>query len=185
VVHRKGDPVFVTSARAGNEVVIGMDTHQPFEPLQESFASFNGYGRQGEDGRTQNLHDAWSLDADEHLHRYAIRDNDRETTRYLSAATQISLDYARSVIQRVIYEPYRALAPSYGVDVTVVARWAIDSLRRRFGRDVKLATTLAAGGILAWLACYLTSLLIWIPIMIFVILIAAFIIVVREYWVRW
>jgi len=161
-----------------------MDTHQSFEPLRESSASVNGHGGGGESGSLGNLDDADLLDADELLHRYAIRDNDRETTRYLSAATQMDLDYARSVIQKTIYEPYRALAPSYGVDITVVARWAIDSLRRRINRDVRLAATLVAGSMIAWLACSLTSLLIWIPLTILSMLVAAFIIVVREYWIR-
>src|SRR5215470_15084074 len=77
-----------------------------------------------------------------HLHYYSQRDNDRETTRYLSAATQIDHDYARRVVARVVHEPYLALAPAHGADVTVVARWALDSLRRLARRDAELTITL-------------------------------------------
>lgn len=152
-----------------------MDSHQSL---------VNGHGAWGENKSPEYLDDARPADTDELLHRYAIRDNDRETTRYLSAATQIDIDYARSVIQRVIYEPYRALAPSYGVDVTVVARWAIDSLRRRVRRDARLAMTLVAGGVLAWLTYSSTSRLIWVPLTMLLMLVMAFSIVVREYWMR-
>jgi hypothetical protein len=176
--------VSVTSAHAGNGVIIGMDTHHPFEPLRQPSASVNGQDSPGEIGSPESPDDAGPLDAEEYLHQYAVRDNDRETTRYLSAATQISLDYARSVIQRVIHEPYTALAPSYGADVTVVAQWAIDSLRRRINRDAGLAATLAAGGMLAWVACALTSRLIWIPLAVLSMLVVAFSIVMREHWVR-
>src|ERR1700728_4599652 len=73
-----------------------------------------------------------------HLHYYSQHDNDREATRYLSAATQMSLRYARAVVAQVVHEPYRALAPAHGADVTVVARWALDSLRRIARRDTML-----------------------------------------------
>jgi hypothetical protein len=120
------------------------------------------------------------------LHYYSPHDNDRETTRYLSAATQIDLDYARKVVRRVVHEPYRALAPAYGADVTVVARWALDSLRRLARRDALLALTLVVGGVLCWLLYSLIPLeLFWTSIGALLTLITAFIIVVHEHWVRW
>jgi hypothetical protein len=119
------------------------------------------------------------------LHYYSPRDNDRETTRYLSAATQFSLEYARIVVRRVIHEPYRALAPAYGADVAVVARWALDSLRRMALRDALLTLTFVAGGILCWLcSALLLPALLWTAIAIFVTLTAAFIIIVYERWIR-
>jgi hypothetical protein len=119
------------------------------------------------------------------LHYYSPRDNDRETTRYLSAATQISLDYARRVVRRVIHEPYRALAPAYGADVAVVARWASDSLRRKVQRDMLLTVTLIGGGGLCWLFySLLFPRLLWTPVAILIALTAAFIIIAYEYWVR-
>jgi hypothetical protein len=119
------------------------------------------------------------------LRHYAMHDNDRETTRYLSAATQINVDYARSVVRRVIHEPYRAVAPSHGADVNVVTRWAIDSIQRLMRRDAQLAGTLCSG---IALFCAFYSLLpkpIWIPVTLLVTLLTAFIIVAREHWVRW
>jgi hypothetical protein len=120
------------------------------------------------------------------LHYYSPRDDDRETTRYLSAATQISLDYARRVVNRVIHEPYRALAPAYGADVTVVARWALDSLRRIVVRDTLLTIDLLFGVVLCWLFYSLSSpRWLWTPIAVLIMLTTAFIIVMNEHWVRW
>lgn len=64
---------------------------------------------------------------------------DREATRYLAAATQISISYAERVVARVMNEPFRALAPTFGVDVSVVAKWALKALRTRALRDHVLA----------------------------------------------
>jgi hypothetical protein len=63
------------------------------------------------------------------------KSTDREATRYLSAATQISIQYAEDVVTRVMNEPFRALAPTFGVDVPVVAMWALKALRTRAIRD--------------------------------------------------
>jgi hypothetical protein len=64
---------------------------------------------------------------------------DREATRYLSAATQIDIGYAKLVVARVMNEPFRALAPTFGVDVPVVAKWALKALRTHARRDHLLA----------------------------------------------
>jgi hypothetical protein len=120
------------------------------------------------------------------LHYYSLRDHDRETTRYLSAATQIDLDYARKVVRRVVHEPYRALAPAYGADIAIVARWALDSLRRMIRRDGLLVMTLIVGGVLGWLLfSLLRPQLLWTSIAALITLIVAFIIVVHEHWGRW
>jgi hypothetical protein len=66
-----------------------------------------------------------------------------EATRYLSAATQVDIAYAESVVSRVIREPFRALAPTFGVDVPVVAKWALRALRIRATRDCILAVIFA------------------------------------------
>jgi hypothetical protein len=68
---------------------------------------------------------------------------DREATRYLAAATQLDVGYARSVVDRVVHERLRALAPNFGVNVEVVARWAMRAVRIRATRDYFLATILA------------------------------------------
>jgi hypothetical protein len=121
-----------------------------------------------------------------HLHYYSQHDNDRETTRYLSAATQVDLDYARRVIARVVYEPYRALAPAHGADVTVVARWALDSLRRIARRDAVLTVTLIAGVFFSWLFAAVVQTSPWV---VFATVLAmfgiAFSCISYEYWTRW
>ncbi|HEX3955849.1 MAG TPA: hypothetical protein VHZ03_04365 [Trebonia sp.] len=120
------------------------------------------------------------------LHYYSQRDNDRETTRYLSAATQIDLHYARRVVDRVIYEPYRALAPAHGADVTVVARWALDSLHRIALRDAGLTITLIAGVLLSWLFAAVVQASPWVVLAtVLVMLGVAFFCIAHEYWVRW
>lgn len=127
-----------------------------------------------------------SQGADGHLHYYSQRDNDRETTRYLSAATQIDLDYARSVVARVVHEPYRALAPAHGADVTVVARWALDSLRRVMRRDALLTMTLVAGVFFAWLFAAVARASAWVVLAIVLLMLCtAFFVIAHEHWTRW
>jgi hypothetical protein len=124
--------------------------------------------------------------AHSHLHYYSQRDNDRETTRYLSAATQINLDYAKRVVDRVVHEPYRALAPAHGADVTVVARWALDSLRRIAYRDAVLATTLIAGVFFSWLFAAVVQASAWFVFAtVLVMLGVAFSAIACEHWIRW
>jgi hypothetical protein len=72
---------------------------------------------------------------------------DWETTRYLSAATQLDLEYAREVVRRVIGEPMRAVAPAAGADIVVVTRWALAALRRAAFRDAALVCLLVVGTI--------------------------------------
>lgn len=68
---------------------------------------------------------------------------DREATRYLAAATQIDVEYARNVVDRVVNQPLKALAPTFGVDVPVVAKWAMKALRTRAIRDYLLTAAFA------------------------------------------
>lgn len=68
---------------------------------------------------------------------------DLEATRYLSAATQINIDYARNVVERVVNERFKALAPTFGVDVPVVVKWAMKALHTRSIRDYSLTVLLA------------------------------------------
>jgi hypothetical protein len=76
---------------------------------------------------------------------YSRWDEDRETTRYLSARTQLFISYADYVVREIVNEEFRALAPAYGVDLAAVAKWAIGSLRRRRRRDLALSVILVAG----------------------------------------
>jgi hypothetical protein len=148
-----------------------MDT-RPFTPPTPHPESGNGH--------------AHSPGHDTHLHYYSQHDNDRETTRYLSAATQISLDYARSVVARVVHEPYRALAPAYGADVTVVARWALDSLRRIARRDAALTITLIVGACFSFLFGAVLQVSLWAVLAVVLVMLGtAFCFVAHEYWTRW
>ncbi len=76
---------------------------------------------------------------------YSRWDEDRETTRYLSARTQLFISYAEYVVREIVNEQFRALAPAYGVDLAAVAKWAIGSLHRRRRRDLALSMILVAG----------------------------------------
>jgi hypothetical protein len=119
------------------------------------------------------------------LRHYAMHDDDRETTRYLSAATQISTDYARLVVSRIIHEPYRALAPAHGADVEVVTRWAINSLRRQIWRDALLTGTLFCGIVLCWVLYAFVPQHMWILVATLIVLALAFTVVSCEHWARW
>ncbi|MFI8531216.1 FHA domain-containing protein [Streptomyces aquilus] len=66
------------------------------------------------------------------------------STRYLSAATQLDPWFAEVVVRQVVDEPYRALAPVFGVDLGVVTRWALSARRRRLVRDLVLCGALGA-----------------------------------------
>lgn len=71
------------------------------------------------------------------------RNDHREATRYLSAATQLDIDYAKAVVEKVMNERFHALAPTFGIEVPVVARWAVKALRTRAMRDYALAALFA------------------------------------------
>ena len=73
----------------------------------------------------------------------SVETADKEATRYLSAATQLNIDYAKSVVDRVFNEQLKALAPTFGVDVPVVVKWALKALRIRAIRDRWLAAIIA------------------------------------------
>jgi hypothetical protein len=105
---------------------------------------------------------------------------DRETTRYLAAATHLDIQYAEFVVDNVVKERFRALAPAYGVDVAVVARWAIKALRTRALSDYALS------GILFLLLLVPPLAFLWLPMLIFLPLsaVAAWLVVSWEYWER-
>ena len=104
--------------------------------------------------------------------------DDREATRYLSAATQLDIGYAGAVVGKVMNERFRALAPTFGIDVPVVTMWAIKALRARAARDYLLAALLAA------LLCslLLAFLWAWMLIGVAVLIIAAWLAVSWERW---
>ena len=105
----------------------------------------------------------------------SLSETDWETTRYLAAATQLNLRYARFVVGQIIGEPFRAVAPAAGADVVVVTRWALAALRRRAWRDATLTGLLIIGAVASiwgWT---------WIPIAVVAVL--AILVVAFERWV--
>jgi hypothetical protein len=117
-------------------------------PPQDEMPPDNGGTTSGE---------PWSFSEESPAPRrgFSSWDEDREATRYLAAETQYYIPFAQKVVDRVISQKYRALAPSYGVDVVVVAKWALSSLRVRAKRDRYLALTLVAG--LVFVAAFAAS----------------------------
>jgi hypothetical protein len=105
-----------------------------------------------------------------------LAETDWETTRYLAAATQLDLGYARLVVRQIVGEPFCAVAPAAGADVVVVTRWALAALRRRAQRDAAL-TCLLIIGVAAAIGVWT-----WIPIAVMAAL--AIFIVAYERWVR-
>jgi hypothetical protein len=106
----------------------------------------------------------------------SLAETDWETTRYLAAATQLDLGYARSVVRRIVGEPFCAVAPAAGADVVVVTRWALAALRRRAQWDAVLTCLLIIG--------VATALGVWTWIPIAVMTVLAIFIVAYERWVR-
>lgn len=133
-------------------------------PSSAELAVQSANGRGGPDRHWGTTPGGWSQ-----------QDIDLETTRYLSAATQLQVDYAELVASRVIGEPLRALAPAFGVDVVVVTRWALESLRLRWRRDLALLAILALGVVLSWVLT---------PVWLIVMLMAAWLVISYEQWVR-
>jgi hypothetical protein len=103
-------------------------------------------------------------------------DVDREATRYLCAATQLDLKYARFVVRNIVDESLRDVGASAGADVVVVARWALAALKRRALRDAVLTSALVLGiALTIWSGA-------WIPLAATAVLAMA--VTAYERWVR-
>jgi hypothetical protein len=61
----------------------------------------------------------------------------------------VNIPYAKVVVSKVMNEPFRALAPTFGVDVPVVVRWALKALRTRAARDYFLLASFALAALSA------------------------------------
>ncbi|UBU14324.1 FHA domain-containing protein [Nonomuraea gerenzanensis] len=81
---------------------------------------------------------------DEHHTTSAPLQRPTNTTRYLCAACYLDESFAREVISHTLGHPYRAIAPSYGVELPAVARHALAAERHRTLRDVLLLLIAAA-----------------------------------------
>jgi hypothetical protein len=65
-----------------------------------------------------------------------------DSTRHLCAATHLDSDYREHVLDATVRERHRAVSPSYGVDLSVVARHAMLAHGRALLRDAGLAVVL-------------------------------------------
>lgn len=85
-----------------------MDITHPFEAASPDPHAANGDNAQqtAEQDTQDRFGDEWSVGY------YARRDMDRETTRYLSAATQLEVGFAQNVVNNIVGQPLRALAPA-------------------------------------------------------------------------
>ncbi|MEV1001877.1 FHA domain-containing protein [Nonomuraea sp. NPDC050202] len=75
---------------------------------------------------------------DEHHTTSAPLQRPTNTTRYLCAAGYLEASFAHEVIRETLGHPYRATAPSYGVELPAVAKHALAAERHRTVRDVLL-----------------------------------------------
>lgn len=78
-----------------------------------------------------------------------LPDEQTETTRYLCAATHLDASFCDQVIRHTLGQPYRAVAPSFGVDVAAVATHALAARSRRLIRDM-LLLALLVGALIVW-----------------------------------
>jgi hypothetical protein len=148
------------------------ESHDLFqEPADASGAS--GGGSESLGGISESAGKPGNLPDD---HGKSLDETDSETTRYLAAATQLDLRYARFVVRQIIGQPFRAVAPASGADIVAVTRWALAALRRRAQRDVVLTCLLAAGTAVA--------VGVWTLIPIVVMAVLAVFVVAYERWVR-
>lgn len=67
-----------------------------------------------------------------------------QITRYLCAAVHQDRGFREHVIDEVVNQPYRAVCPSYGVDLVAVVCHALAAQRQRLLRDLALVALLLA-----------------------------------------
>jgi hypothetical protein len=89
---------------------------------------------------------------------------DDETTRLLCASARLDPRVARVVLGSFTAQPYRAIAPSYGVDLVALARHAARSRRAYFRRNLAHAVLLLVG-LVALGAAFLSSQGVVVPLL--------------------
>lgn len=75
----------------------------------------------------------------------AVEETPVDVTRYLAAATYLDEEFRNDVIVQTLYERYRFLGPSYGVDIGCVVRHAIASRGLSRRRDLILTALIVVG----------------------------------------
>lgn len=90
-----------------------------------------------------------------------LRASDSDATRYLCAAAYLDEDFSRLVLDEVLHQPHRAVAPSYGIDLGPIIRHCLEARRRAFVRDVWVTATLVGMVALGGISAALTVLGAW------------------------
>lgn len=111
-----------------------------------------------------------SRSASGELGKWELKSTD--TTRFLCAAAYQDRAFRNEVIEQVVDERHKAIAPSYGVDLGVVARHCLIAKRLQVRRDALLAVLF----LLVMLLYVLESAFVLIP------LLGALIVVLMEMW---
>ncbi|NHC12901.1 hypothetical protein [Motilibacter deserti] len=71
-------------------------------------------------------------------------------TRYLCAAAHLNERFTRRVLDEIVYQPFRAVAPSHGVDVTPVLRHCLAARQRLMARDATVLLLLLVSAVIAF-----------------------------------
>ncbi len=72
-----------------------------------------------------------------------------EATRYLCAGAYLDVRYRDHILEEVLYQRLRSVAPSYGIDIVPVLRHALQARRHEAVRDLVLFVTLLLTLVLA------------------------------------
>ena len=74
-----------------------------------------------------------------------LRPEATDATRYLCAAAHLDEGFARAVLDEVLHQPHRAIAPSHGISLIPIIRHAAAARRRSLLRDGLVIATLILG----------------------------------------
>ena len=74
-----------------------------------------------------------------------LRPEATDATRYLCAAAHLDETFARAVLDEVLHQPHRAIAPSHGISLGPVIRHSLAARRRSLVRDGLVAAVLILG----------------------------------------
>jgi hypothetical protein len=74
-----------------------------------------------------------------------LRPEATDATRYLCAAAHLDEGFARAVLDEVLHQPHRAIAPSHGISLIPIIRHAAAARRRNLLRDGLVIATLILG----------------------------------------
>jgi len=107
---------------------------------------------------------------------------DDETTRLLCATARLDQAFAREVLDSIAAQPYRAIAPSYGVDLVALARHAARSQRAYFRRNLA-HTSLLLVGLITLGTVFLSSRSVVVPLIVGVTAALAWAVQFTDLWI--